>query len=342
MFLESARRLLRNSLRNRYSIDLSQARNRQYQEQFAYGHREVLLDYAGLSRDLMFKAVISHGKILPHSLDPISPVYDIFDDLEIPQLLWRDDAVEDAKGAGVTQANSIGSPFLYALTNLGQSLRDTRMLIKSSASQMSLTFDQRLNQIANSKKITYLPLHSWEGDVNSHNIPQSFLLKELNPSRVTVCLGYLDFCDPIVRRLYEEIGWKVTCAGIRDSMIMSSPAGGREKFLYELTDIFSGSDSIIANEFTTGLFYAAAVGKHVAILSSVGSHYLSYSNWNTHASFQSLIEGPKQMYPWLLGEKFDSEIIEKDIQTALGILSFKEPNFFKTQVEKISVRSGMF
>ena len=335
MFLGQARRITRNFLRNRYGFNFKEARLNQYQEQFAYGHREVLLDYSNQPRNIVFKAILAHGKILPHSLDPIIPAFDILDGKEISQLLWRDDALEDAKLAGVTSAFAIGAPFLYVLSNLGQTISQTRSNIVDLSNYLCLSPKMKINDIANSKKVTYFPLHSWEGDVNQHSISSKFLLKELDPKRVRVCLGFLDYCDPAVRKVYEQFGWETVCAGVRDSMIIGSPAGGRERFLYSLAEIISDADFVIANEFTTALFYAAALGKKIAIIESPELQSLSFSTWNDNGSFNSLIGGPKKLYPWLIDGDCNADQISRDIHTALGVHSFKEPSFFQTQVDKI-------
>lgn len=335
MILKGVRRVARSALRNRYSINLSAERLKQYQEQFAYGHREILLDYADLSRELIFKALIPHGKITSHALDPIRPHFDLIDGTEMLQLLWRDDACKEAFEVGVKRVSSIGAPFLYTLANLGQPIQKTKENIRDLSVKFNWKTNNQEDFLKSQNKIAYLPMHSWEGDVHLHHVSKDSVLRRVDPKRVIVCLGFLDFCDPSVRRVYEDCGWNLTCAGIRDSMIPSSPAGGREKFLYELANIFSDVDVVVSNEFTTGLFYACALGKDVGVIHESKDYEFEYSSWGSAKHFREILALQEMTYPWLWGNKSAPENIELDIRTALGIKSFKEPVFFHNEVEKI-------
>jgi hypothetical protein len=333
----SLRRSIRNTLRIRYAINFAAAVQGQYREQFAYGHREVLLDYAEMSRDLIFKAVIPHGKIAPHALDPILAHFDLSNDQALPQLLWRDDSNTEALKAGVEGVRSIGAPFLYALANSGQTIKKTKENLNSLASNTIWKTDDQEEILNSFDKILYMPIHSWEGDVVNHFIPIDSLLRKVDPMRVVVCLGFLDFCNPNVRKVYEDCGWKLTCAGVRDSMILNSPAGGREKFLYSLANIFSEADIVIANEFTTGLFYAASLGKPIAIIQGLTENKLTYSSWNSNETFQNVLNLQQATFPWLYGGACTPGQILKDLENALGVNSFKEPAFFQKEVETLRI-----
>ena len=336
----SLRRSLRDSLRQRYAIDFASSLQGQYKEQFAYGHREILLDYAGLSREMIFKAVIPHGKITPHALDPILPQFDLKNEKELLQLLWRDDAVLEASIAGVEKVRSIGAPFLYALFNSGQAINKTRENLNAVAKNMKWANGGYEDLLDTFNKIVYMPIHSWEGDVVRHRLAIDSPLRRIDPKKIIVCLGFLDFCNPSVRKVYEDCGWKLTCAGVRDSMILNSPAGGREEFLYSLADIFSNADAVVGNELTTGLFYAAALGKPIAVIQGLTEHNLSYSSWNSDATFQNGLNLQRMTFPWLYGEKCTSDQILKDLENALGVQSFREPVFFQTEVETLKFHSG--
>lgn len=321
---------------SRYGINLRIAIENQYTEQFQYGHREILLEYANLSMDLMFKAIIPHGKITPHFVNPIRPSYEIRDGSEILQLLWRDDSSQEARKLGFVNTKSMGTPFLYALANQKQTISSTVKNLNSLSSNFTWVTNQQQNVLEGSRKITYFPLHSWEGNVHQHTVPQDFLLKRIDPSRVTVCLGFLDFCNPEVRKTYTELGWQLTCAGVRESKIVGSPSGGRNRFLYNLIEIISDADFIVANEFTTGLFYAAAQGKGIGILPTTNHHELIYSSWENGNDFNMQLNKERELFPWLWGEIASKDRIMSDLTTALGIESFKQPEFFQTSVEKIT------
>ena len=334
MIFKKTRRYFRNLLRNRYGFNLESIRQKQYYEQFAYGHREVLLEYSGLPSNLLFKAVIPHGKIAPHSLDPIVPVFDVESGEELLQLLWRDDSIREANSIGAKSVISVGAPFLYALSNRGQSIEETTAKIKHLSENYDWTSSQESRILNSREKITYLPLHSWDGDVHKHIVPENYLLKKIDPKRITVCLGFLDFCNPEVRDVYLTNGWELTCAGARASKIVGSPAGGRENFLYELMKIFDHSDLVISNEFTTGLFYAAARGKKIGILPTGSSQELIYSSWSSEASFNDVLEKQRSTFGWLWGDAATPSKIFSDLSCSLGIESFRSPDFFKNEIDK--------
>ncbi len=338
MILQQPRTILKNALRRRYGLDPKLSAQRQYNEQFAYGHREILLEYSELPSDLIFKAIIPHGKIMPHALDPIVPSYDILDGSEILQLLWRDDSSNEARKLGILNVKPIGSPYLYALANKNQSISTTIKNLQMLSRDYKWSLNEHQDVLETSHKVLYLPLHGWEGDVHKHAVPEDFLLRKIDPKRVKVCLGFLDFCDPEVRKIYIDLGWQLTCAGARDSLIVNSPAGGRRKFLYQLTEIFDDADFIVANEFTTGLFYAAARGKSIGILPTTNRHEVTYSSWESIENFHDTLSLQREILPWLWGEKVLPQRMMSDMATALGVESFRQADFFHKQVEKIEFR----
>jgi hypothetical protein len=175
------------------------------------------------------------------------------------------------------------------------------------------------------KKILYMPTHSWDGDVVEHSIGKVNFLKKLESKNVTVCLGYLDFSDPSVRRIYSQSGWKIECAGVRASKVFGSPAGGRANFLKELFRILDESDIVVADELTTGQMYAACLGKEIGLLPEEYSVTFSYSKWQSSSDFGNLNREIRALYPWLVGKKATSEKICADISQALGVDKFKDP-----------------
>ena len=337
MILQQPRSILRNALRRRYGLDPKLSAQRQYNEQFAYGHREILLEYSELPSDLIFKAIIPHGKIMPHALDPIVPSYDILDGSEILQLLWRDDSSKEASKLGISNVTPIGAPFLYALANRKQGISTTIENLQALSNNYKWALNNQQDLLDNSRQVTYFPLHSWDGDVHTHKVPEDFLLRRIDPKRVKVCLGFLDFCDPEVRKVYTDIGWQLTCAGVRASKIVGSPAGGRQKFLYELANIIDDADFIIANEFTTGLLYAAAAGKQIGILPTNKTHDLVYSSWESSKGFHKTLQLQMEQFPWLWGKKTSPDKIMSDMGTALGISSFRGADFFQNHIQKMKL-----
>ena len=337
MILTKTRTRIRAFLQKRYDTSGKSDVEQYYGEQMAYGHREVLLDFLGASRDLFFKASLTHGKILPDNLDPIRPLFRK-DGSQILQGLWRSDAEVEATKKGV-EALSIGATGLYALQNLGQSIAETKKSVLAFAKNhlWSENYEDTLN-ILDGRKVLYMPLHSWDGDVVNHESSDVGVLKSLNPKKVTVLLAYLDFLDLENRRYYESFGFKVECAGIRASKVFGSPAGGREKFLYSLFDIISGADVVVSNALTTGLLYATCLNKQVGFLPNVGQQKLKFSHWRSSEDFTLDMNNQNKFFPWLTDTaKSDKQAVYGDISDALGLDQFKSPTKLASLIPTIRI-----
>jgi|688.fasta_scaffold23555_7 hypothetical protein len=331
--LDSLRRTMRNFMVGRYSTDQTSPQMKLYGEQFAYGHREVLLKYCNLPSDLIFEAHLPHGKISPNFLDPIQKIFDPHGN-PVLQLLWRDDSKREATELGISNVQPIGATFLYALANEGHSLGEIQAMLRESTSNFdwpAAEADQR-KYVKRFKSIVYMPMHSWDGDVRKHLVNPKSPLLGLPPERITVLLGFLDFCDPVTRNVYMDLGWKVTCAGARSSKVTGSPAGGRVDFLPNLYSILKDSELVVSDEFTTGLFYAMAIGRKVGILNHSEQIELVYSSWQTQSNFNERVNQFRNFYNWLHGDFSTSEEIHLAVSTALGINSFRVPEYFLNNV----------
>jgi hypothetical protein len=320
-----SRDALRNRLQRRYDTSGLPDLQRFYGEQMAYGHREVLLEYLNLSKENYFKAVITHGKILPDEIDPILPIFDNFG-RQIMQVLWRGDAQTQAANKGVN-AISIGATGIYAMLNKGYSVDEISRNIASVSEEHSWSQNKsELLDMLSNKKILYMPVHSWDGDVIKRSLEDIEFLCKLDSKNIVVCLGFLDFADPECRYLYTSAGFRVECAGVRASKIFGSPAGGREKFLYSLIDLIEQSDFVLADELTTGQLYAACLGKHIGILPINKRSELSYSKWRNSDSFQKDMKNQRDYFSWLSGQKVSKESIYKDVSVSLGLGEIKSPD----------------
>lgn len=339
--IDTFRRNIRNYMVRRYSTDQTPLEMKLYGEQFAYGHREVLLEYCNLPRSLIFKAHIPHGKISPNFLDPIQRIL-YPDGKPVLQLLWREDSESEAAALEILNVRSVGATFLYALANEGYSLNEIRELLWASASNFDWPTSKRQQHvyIKDAKTIVYMPMHSWDGDVRKHLVNPESPLLGVPPKTITVLLGFLDFCDPAVRKVYTDLGWRVTCAGARSSKVAGSPAGGRASFLPNLYSIFKECELVISDEFTTGLFYAMAMGRKVGILNQNELLELSYSSWQSQSDFNDRLNKFRNYYSWLHGDVSDPGFVNSVVSGALGINSFKDPEFFLDDVGVVEFRQA--
>jgi len=320
----NTRRNFRNFLIDRYGTPSSLQNVMQYAEQMLCGHREVLIKYMDLQEDTYFEAVIPQGKILPHGIEPI----EVFKDRNgsaLLQLLWRSDAEEEAKRFGINNVVSIGATGLYALHNLGISIDTCRSNIAKVAATHSWGESKidLLDKFAN-KNILYMPTHSWTGARAQHNAEDFEFLTALDKRNVRICLGYLDYCDPNVRKKYLQFGWEIVCAGVKDSLEFPSPSGGRAGFLYELFEILNWSDIVLADELTTGQFYAVCLAKDIGLMPKILEENVEHMNGIGKRDFL-LNHQIRTTYPWLTGASYTEKKMIKDVEDALGLNKFKNP-----------------
>ncbi len=322
MHFMNIRRKFRNQLVNRYGVSRSLQNLMQYSEQMLCGHREVLIKYLGYPLDTYFEAIIPQGKILQHEIEPIE-VFSDRDGRPLLQLLWRSDAEEEAKKFGIDNVISIGATGLYALHNMGVSIENCKLNIAKVAANYSWgKSSAELLEKFKGKNVLYMPTHSWTGATAEHDSNEFKFLAALDKSKVRVCLGYLDYCDPSIRKLYLQFGWEIDCAGVKDSLEFPSPAGGRSNFLYELFSIFNWADIVLADELTTGQFYAVCLGKEIGLLpKNLAGQQISL-NAETKRDFH-LNKKVRDAYPWLSGNDFVKESIPRDVIEALGLDKFK-------------------
>jgi hypothetical protein len=338
--LENLRKKARRFMVKRYSNNPVPIEMQLYGEQFAYGHREILLKYCDISEDYMFKAHIPHGGVSPASIDPINRIDDDSGN-PILQLRWRHDSAVEAEEANIKNVTPIGAPFLYALSNLGYKPEQISNQIQQSVGKFNWpreNFEQH-KYLSESKNILYMPLHTWDGDVHVHQIPKDSPLTRLGNSKITVQLGFLDFCDPSIRNLYTELGWNIECAGVRSSKITGSPAGGRNSFLYNLHNLMKKNDIVVSNEFTTGLFYAASMGKKIGILNQSINYELKYSSWQEQSQFEKRMSQIRSYYDWLIGGSSTGTGFQEKVEMALGLKSFRSPEYLKENVELFEFKS---
>jgi len=161
--------------------------------------------------------------------------------------VWNDRQV-----IGHGQSSSVvatGAPWLYLLNDLG--LTPLNIITKLEK---------------NPKKIIIFPGHN-VGVHAKYNIKETlenYMFAIPLGSQVTVCLFWMDFCDPETRRGISELGWQVETVGYVPRLpVPDSTQGGRQNFLLELFNLFSDANLILTDNLSTGLFYALSLNVQV-------------------------------------------------------------------------------
>jgi hypothetical protein len=83
-----------------------------------------------------------------------------------------------------------------------------------------------------------------------------------DPRNSTVCLFWLDFCNPAIREAFENRGYVVKCVGFGSARQSDArfSGGGRVNYFVNLLDIFLAHEIIVTDEISSGQLYALALG----------------------------------------------------------------------------------
>lgn len=227
-----------------------------FYSQFYYGHREILLNYLEKDDDLLLCGILQHGVrqigLTPYPKD--------FQDFKTPRLanwkrspLWvySKETVTHLKKQGARGSiEAIGAPWNYMTPPVA-----------------NLEFDSKGNPV---KKFVVFPTHYQIGMIA--NLDESQIRNRINYWKglasfqsLTVCLFWTEFLDPIWQKVCREEGVNITCAGIGTTDPVWAQNPSRLNFLYKIRDILSEHTHCIFETFSSGIFYAISMNKHVGL-----------------------------------------------------------------------------
>lgn len=219
-----------------------------FEEQFRYGHREILLNYS-LSKNVNLKtnSILAGG--LEHGWAPgaLRWVLRKRNLTYAYRYIWHERRLINYRKK--ENAIAVGAPWLYMLSDLG--------------------LDQKsiLDKLPKRKdKVVIFPSHHTLVPVRIDIISELHKFKNRisKDSEVIVCLFWLDFCNPIIREEIEKMGWNVFSAGIVSSVPYHDTShGGRPNFLLELFSLLKDAELIVVSGVGTAMFYGLSLGAKV-------------------------------------------------------------------------------
>ena len=225
-----------------------------FSEQFLYGHREILIDYAGLEPNCMIKGSIEHG----WALDSGRGIRKLTGGRYL-YLSWS--AARIAR-SGVNEATTlaIGAPFIYAYDKVQAQIE---------------AFCQE-NALENSK-VLFFPVHGNEFSQQNPESQIALFKEKYDPKSATACLYWVEYINPVVYNLYKQAGFEIVCSGFSGQMehtglgysarrLAGSPIGGRPNFILNTIAMLATHSKIVFGGLGTGLFYAAYMRKDVEML----------------------------------------------------------------------------
>jgi hypothetical protein len=225
-----------------------------FEEQFMYGHREVLLHYCGQKRDDLSNTSILQGSI-DHGFAYQENIWRLRNRnlTRAKRYVWnhRHKVAYGADDLVVTT----GSPWLYLLSALGITPENMPHKLKKEP-----------------KKVVVFPGHNvgtyFKYDLQK--LGQHFLPFIPKDSKVTVCLFWTDFCDPVIRKSFTDLGWAVESMGYVPRLPSpDSTQGGRQNFLLELFSLLSTAELFLTDNASSGLFYAMSLNLEIMYIPSL-------------------------------------------------------------------------
>lgn len=230
-----------------------------YSEQFMYGGIEVLRKFYRVEGNLLLKGSLQHGWVDGGNAAQRQEIYVNF--RRAIDFVWSERMFLELANLGRSNVQVIGSPWAHLVEQLERKKQ------------------QDIRQESNSKKLLYIPAHSYPGWTF---FPKPKLVNsELSPERI-VLLSWIDFVNPIVRKSFLDDGYQVECAGYRGASAFEAPwsdNGGRAGFLEEFYNLMSASSIVAVDDISTPFWYALSLSKPIIITDN--KVVLSYWDRNT-------------------------------------------------------------
>ena len=294
-----------------------------YSEQFAYGHREILLKYSGLSYSAQLLGNLQHGVYGPKEVI----------DFRVPKFLggrvskfwvWSKDIESQARGFGFQNVYAIGSPWLYLRAAIGSSngprfVDKERVLIMGGHSQTN----------------------AWDVTSKSEKREYAKQYREVIGSReATVCLHAVDFCDLDTRNAFLEYNFFVTCLGSSQSTVPWTQASNRTRMLLELIRLMESHSHFLTDDFGTQLFYAINMGMEIAIYPELlfNKRYHSPNSQSSHKLVNNIDYFSENM-PGSLNKFGAASTLEFIANGVLGVSSLRLPGELR---EILDYRLGVY
>lgn len=226
----------------------------EFSEQFLYGHREILIDYAGLEANAMIKGSIEHG----WALDAGRGIRKLTGGRYL-YLSWSSARVARS-GVSESTTIAIGAPFIYALEKVQSQIN---------------TFLE--SHPIDSSRILFFPVHGNEFSQQNPESQIALFKEKYDPRIATVSLYWVEYINPSVYNLYKQEGFKIVCSGFSGQMehtglgysarrLAGSPIGGRPNFILNTIAMLATHSKIVFGGLGTGLFYAGYMRKDIEML----------------------------------------------------------------------------
>lgn len=219
-----------------------------FEEQFRYGHREIILNFVRQKTLAVNESSILIGSI-DHGWAPHENIWRIRtrNFKFANRYLWTEERLLNYSKK--ENASAVGAPWLYMLADLG------------------ITKENVIDKLPKNKtKVVLFPGHSdlHPGYTNILDQIKQMYKNIPKNSHAVVCLYWVDFMNPALREEIEAMNLEVYTAGYVSLIpYQDTSHAGRPNFLLELFNMVRDADLIITSELATSTFYAMSLGAKV-------------------------------------------------------------------------------
>ncbi len=225
----------------------------EFSEQFLYGHREILINFADLNAKSMIKGSVEHG----WALDSGRGIRKITGGRYL-YLSWSQARISRSEITDKTTV-AIGAPFIYAHKEVEVPLQNFQDKYGSQES-----------------RILFFPVHGNEFNQQNPESQIGLFRERYDPKEASVCLYWVEFINPTIYNLYKQAGFRVFCAGFSGQMehtglgysarkLAGSPIGGRPKFILNIIAMMASHSRIVFGGLGTATFYAGFMRKNIEL-----------------------------------------------------------------------------
>lgn len=216
-----------------------------FRTQFAYGHREILLDFMGLDHSNLFLGILQHG--FAATFEPWEAntprTKGIFQ--RSPLWVFSEERAQELVKLGHTNVSAIGAPWLY--------------LPKVQSNYFCQPLTERFIAFSNHTDLRILPPS--ESEIRTK---VRFWKNIAGKSPLTICLYWSDFLEHSWKKVSDEEGVSITLVGLGGLDPAWLPHSSRLNYLHNLRQLLSNHTHAIFETFTSAIFYAAIEGLDIA------------------------------------------------------------------------------
>lgn len=204
-----------------------------------YGHAHLMARYAGLAdwrRPPRIWGYLQHGWNVHHGFDPTADLVP-----GVPKLVWSDGPRVVGHRLGLRDYHVVGAPWAYLL---------------------ALEPDLGVLPESDRSGTIFYPFHGWERQpVTGDHRKLAATIRAHETGPVTVCLYWLEYRLPEVRRAYERAGFRVVTHGRRGG----HRRGTDVDFLVDQLTELRRHRRVASNRLSTAVLYGASVGCEVGV-----------------------------------------------------------------------------